>query len=156
MSTCKSLLFVLCGIPGSGKTTLSEQLAEQFNAKLYCYDDLPGCHNPDKADAVHKQMWTSISDDLRNGYNVVCDDLHTKPVWRNDILSAVDASCRKIIIVMTTSLDECLRRNANRKARLPDFLLRSLHETFQFPTLDEGWDEILIGSDMEQLSRLLT
>ena len=86
----------------------------------------------------------------------MCDDLHTKPVWRNDILSAVDASCRKIIIVMTTSLDECLRRNANRKARLPDFLLRSLHETFQFPTLDEGWDEILIGSDMEQLSRLLT
>ena len=33
------MIYVFCGIPASGKTTLSQQLAQQHNAKLYCYDE---------------------------------------------------------------------------------------------------------------------
>jgi tRNA uridine 5-carbamoylmethylation protein Kti12 len=137
------MLIALCGVAGSGKTTLSKQIAEQLNAKLYCYDDLPNCHNPVKFAAVHKQMWSAIDKDLRNGYDVVCDDLHTTFERRNGILSAIDTSCKKVIVVMKTPLEECLRRNANRPQRLPDFYIRHLHENFQYPTLDEGWDEII-------------
>lgn len=32
-------LYVLCGLPGSGKTTFSQKLKEKYNAKLYCYDE---------------------------------------------------------------------------------------------------------------------
>lgn len=137
------MLIVLCGIAGSGKTTLSKQIADKLNAKLYCYDDLPNCHNPVKYDAVHKQMYDAISDDLRNGYDVVCDDLHIEKFRRNDILSAIDISCKKVIIVMKTPLEECLRRNANRPQKLPEIFIRHLHKKFQYPELDEGWDEIV-------------
>ena len=137
-------IYILCGIPASGKSTLSHELSTQHNAKLYFYDNLPNAHNPRLKDAVHAQMWASIAEDLRNGYDVVCDDLHTKREWRENILSALaDVECRKILVVMTTPLDECLKRNANRAARLPDFVLHDLYEKYESPTLNEGWDEIL-------------
>lgn len=137
------ILYIFCGIPASGKSTLSRQLAEQHNAKLHCYDNLPNAHNPRQKDAVHTQMWTSIVEDLQNGHNVVCDDLHTTKEWRENTLKALtDVDCRKILVVMTTPLEECLKRNANREARLPDFVLYDLNEKFELPTLDEGWDDI--------------
>lgn len=137
-------LYILCGIPGTGKSTLSIQLAQQHNAKLHCYDALPNAHNPRLKDEVRVQMWSIIAEDLHNGYNVVCDDLHTKREWRQDLLNALsDVECKKILVVMTTPLEECLIRNANRTARLPDFVLYDLYEKYEPPTLDEGWDEIL-------------
>lgn len=138
------MLTVLCGIPGSGKTTLSAQLAEQHNAKLYCFDSLPHAHHPKYAESVRCQMWADIAEDLRNGYSVVVDDLHTKLKWRQGLLSTVkETDCKKILVVMDTPLEECLRRNANRENRLPAFVVESVHESFELPTLTEGWDEIV-------------
>jgi broad-specificity NMP kinase len=33
------MLIVLCGIPGSGKTTLSNRIAAFYNASVYHYDE---------------------------------------------------------------------------------------------------------------------
>ena len=89
-------------------------------------------------------MWQGIVTDLQNGYNVVCDDLNTKLEWRQGILSAVSGIDRKkILIVMTTPLSECLKRNANRQMRLPDFIVESIAKDFEAPAIDEGWDEIV-------------
>ena len=139
-----NILYILCGIPASGKSTLSKQLVKQYNAKLHCFDKLPKAHHPKYYKEVRKQMHLDIANDLRNGLDIVCDDLHTEKQWREDILTVTkDVDCKKIIIVMTTPLEECLRRNVNREARLPDFVLYDLNEKFEPPTLDEGWDEIL-------------
>ena len=138
------MLLIVCGIPGSGKTTLSKQLAEQYSAKLHCFDRLPHAHHPKYANAVRSQMWADIAEDLRNGHSVVCDDLHTKLKWRQGLLDALtDIPCKKILVVMDTPLEECLRRNANRERRLPDFVVENIHAKYEPPSLDEGWDEII-------------
>lgn len=137
------MLIVLCGAPGSGKTTLSQQLAVDYNAKLYCFDAIPGAHHPQKCDSVRSKMWKDIATDLQNGLNVVCDDLHTKLKWRDGILSAVSGiNCSKFLMVMNTPLEECLCRNANRQARLPDTVVESIYQKLESPTLEEGWDDI--------------
>lgn len=138
------MLFVFCGIPGGGKTTLSKQLSEQHNAKLHCFDSLPNAHHPKYYESVRSQMWADITNDLRNGHAVVCDDLHTKLKWRKGLLSAVaDTPCKKVLVVMTTPLEECLRRNANRERRLPDSVVANIHASYEPPTYDEGWDKII-------------
>lgn len=137
-------LCALCGIPGSGKTTLSMQMAERHNARLYCFDSLPNAHHPKYAESVRCRMWADIVGDLRNGHSVVVDDLHTKLKWRLGLLSAVaDIPCKKILVVMDTPLEECLRRNANREFRLPDFVVEHIHQSYEPPTLGEGWEEII-------------
>ncbi len=138
------MILILCGIPGSGKTTLSKQLAKQHQAKLHCFDSLPHAHHPKYADTVRSQMWSDIAKDLRDGYSVVVDDLHTKLKWRQRLLSAVaNIDCKKILVVMSTPLDECLHRNANREMRLPAFIVENIHSSYEPPTRDEGWDEII-------------
>lgn len=138
------LLYVLCGIPGSGKTTLSTQLAERFSAKLYCYDSLPGANHPKYHHETRQKMMVDIAEDLKCGLSVVCDDCHVTEAQRSEVLSAVsEIQCKKTLIVMVTPFEECLLRNANREARLPDFILYDLKRRYQPPTLDEGWDEII-------------
>lgn len=138
------MLFILCGIPGSGKTTLSRSLADQYDATLHTFDDLPDAFSPSRAETVRAQMWADIAEDLRAGKNVVCDDVHAKLKRRKGILSATEGiPCERVLVVMTTPLEECLCRNANRERRLPDELIRAVAANFETPDLSEGWDKIL-------------
>lgn len=89
-------------------------------------------------------MWADIANDLQNGHSVVCDDLHTKLKWRKGLLSVVaDIPCKKVLVVMTTPLEECLRRNANRERKLPDFVVENIYAKYEPPIYEEGWDEII-------------
>ena len=138
------MLITLCGIPGSGKTTLSRKLADKIDAVLYCYDNLPNANRPPHHQMVRHEMWVDAARDLQNDLNVVLDDLHTTQKMRMDMLAALgDVDCKKMIVVMQTPYELCLQRNANRSAWLPDFVIQSLHNRFVMPTLEEGWDEIV-------------
>lgn len=138
------ILIVLCGLPASGKTTLSTKLALEHDAKLYHYDEFKKGCKPQESKQTHQRLYKLITQDLLSGHDVVLDDLHTRLEWRQDLLSALqDIPCKKILIVMTTPLEECVRRNAQRQeGRLPDFVIYHLNQRYQPPSLEEGWDDI--------------
>lgn len=130
-------LYLLCGAPGSGKTTQSNQMAEQYNAELVSFDE--------RHCLRHTDMILPIVEALTDGKNVIADSVFTHINQRITVLDAMkDIPCRKILVYMDTPLDECLRRNANRKCRLPDFVVESFYQSFEKPTLSEGWDEIIV------------
>lgn len=138
------MLYILCGIPGSGKTTYARKLAKELNAMLYSYDERPGANQLGKMNSSHVAMWQDILNDLNSGNDVICDDVHTTKKQRASILDALkDANCRKVLVVMSTPLNLCIERNANRPNRIPDIIIRSIYKTYDSPTLDEGWDEII-------------
>ena len=81
---------------------------------------------------------------LIEGKSVVVDGLFARSVNRKEILDAVrDIPCTKILIVLDTPLEDCIQRNANRSYPLPEFMIRDIHGSFETPSLNEGWDEIL-------------
>ena len=129
-------LYVMCGIPASGKSTKSRQLAEEHGLTRFSYDEMRCFHQRDFViPAVNA---------LRNGENVIMDSTNLRITGRKDILETVaDIPCKKIAVYMSTPLEECLHRNTNREARLQDFMVESAYRSLQPPTLDEGWDEIL-------------
>jgi tRNA uridine 5-carbamoylmethylation protein Kti12 len=130
-------LYIFCGIPASGKSTLSKQITKEHNAERISFDE--------RNYMRHAEMIPPIIEALTNGKNVVADSVYHRVKQRTAVLDAVkDIPCRKILICMDTSLEECLQRNANRENRLPDFMVESFHQTFEQPTLSEGWDEIII------------
>ena len=139
--------FVISGIPGSGKTTLAYKLAEQNNAALHSYDALPGANTKSSMDGSVKRIWLqAIHDDLQSGKSVVCDKLNLTVNDRKEILSVIeDIQCEKILYVTEVPLDVCLQRNRERQARLPDFVIEQAAQKFEAPTIDEGWDDIIIS-----------
>lgn len=126
-------LYVLCGLPASGKTTLSHILTKKYNAKLYCYDD----HK-----LKHLDLYERIKKDLPT-HNVVLDDLMLVKAWRKELLDSIkEVNCKKVLIVLTTPLDVCIERNTIRNSRPSNAAIYHLSHRYQPPTLDEGWDDI--------------
>ena len=142
-------LYLLSGIPGSGKTTLAHQLAEQQDAAVHSYDELPGANTKESMDGSVKRAWLeAIREDLQSGKSVVCDGLALTEEERKEVLrAAADIPCRKVLVVKVVPLEICLQRNARREARLPDFVLRQAARRMEPPAKDEGWDEIYISRE---------
>lgn len=138
-------LYVTCGIAGSGKSTISSKLRDEFGLKLYCFDSLrKGCKFEDRQ-KIYDRLYADIKDDMLNNHSVIYDDLNITSKRRLELLLSIqDVQCRKILIVMTTPLEECIRRNAERQiGRLPDSVIYHLNSQYEPPSLEEGWDEIL-------------
>ena len=138
------MFYVLCGIPGSGKSTIATQLAKEQNAKVYSYDTVRHESKLGAFEDICTLICQNIISDLSDGHNVIYDAPNHKLIYRQDILNAIsDIPCKKICVVLLTPFEECLKRNVNRETRLPDFVLHEIYSNFELPTLDEGWDEIL-------------
>lgn len=128
-------IYVLCGLPASGKTTYSEELAIQHEAKLFHYDNYHG----NKKHLLHEQIKKELSLN-----NVVLDGLFVVRVWREELLEVLkDVECEKILVKMNTSPEECIERNKERERPLNEAVIRHLQKRYQEPTLDEGWNEII-------------
>lgn len=136
-------LFVLCAPAGAGKTTLSKQLVEDNNAILHCFDEYPGALRPHTTKAALNSMLNNIAEDIKKS-NVVVDNLNVKLESRKEILNAIKGiECKKILVVVRASLQECLERNRKRNRRIPDQIVQLIYNDFQEPSLEEGWDEII-------------
>lgn len=143
-STDSPTMYVLCGIPGSGKTTLGKTLSEQYGIVLHTYDDLPNANRKAYIESVRELFHNGIVNDLSNGRSVICDRAYTTVEGRKRLLdAAAKVQCRKVIIVFSTPFTECIARNMSRERRLPNFIVSELHRKYEEPTLKEGWDEIV-------------
>lgn len=142
-------IYLISGIPGSGKTTLAYQLADQHNATVHSYDAMPGANTKASMDGSVKQAWLkAIREDLHGGNSVICDGLNLTVAERKEFLSTfADIPCKKVLYVKIVPLETCLQRNREREARLPDFVVEQSAERMEAPTKDEGWDAIYLSRE---------
>lgn len=147
MSTLK--VFVLCGIPGSGKTTLAWQLAERHDALVHSIDDIPGAWDGCDKDGVFQRQWIDrIKADLRNGSSVVCDSVALTSETRKWILRELsEFDCKKVLVMKVVPLETCLQRNKNRVREVPEEQIQLQVRLLQPPTHDEGWDAIYVDRE---------
>lgn len=140
----KMAVYVLSGIPCSGKTTLAKQLAEKTGAVLHSIDDVAdswGC--PDAEGKIRSRWIAGIKADLQNGKSVICDSLALNSLSRRWILGQIAAyDCKKILIVKVIPVDECIRRNEKRAHKVSEEQIRLTARFLEPPNPEEGWDEI--------------
>lgn len=141
--------YVLCGIPGSGKTTLSYQLAEQNNAVVHSIDDIPNAWgNHDIDGKIHNQWVENIKADLQMGNSVVCDGVSLNSNTRKWILRKLsEFDCEKVLIVKAVPVEVCIQRNKGRFREVPENLIRTAAKMLEPPTKEEGWDKIYMYSE---------
>lgn len=138
----------LCGIQGSGKSTISKVISKALNIKRYECDEFFERNKGKKTYETIRLFHQQIRDDLIAGNDVIVDGTYTIKRTRSELLNAVKGiDCKRILIYMGTPLEECIRRNSQRPNPLPDFMIRDIYNSLEFPTLDEGWDEIIEYTD---------
>ena len=129
-------LIIICGIPASGKTTLSKRIMADGKYDFYSFDDL-GCF-------MHRELIPYIKQSLSAGKNVLVDSTYSRRSIREELLvSLAECNCKKTIIFLDTPIEECVRRNKQRRCTVPECLVTGIHKAMQPPTYEEGWDEII-------------
>lgn len=148
-----STLYMMVGIPGSGKSTFAKNLKGKYISR----DEIrfKMINNKDdyfsKEGEVFQKFIYEIQDTVIANKDVIVDATHLNKNSRRKILSKV---CPKkvIAIVMDTPLDVCLQRNAQRSGRafVPEDVIRNMHENMTIPEYDEGFDAIIMvkGGDV--------
>ena len=144
-----SKLFMLIGIPGSGKSTAAQKLSEIYNAPIYSSDDIRKelygdasvQDNPKKVfDILHKR----IIEGLNKYSNVIYDATNIYSKYRKEFLESlpIDDARYNICIVLAERPDVCIKRQSLRERQVPEEVIRKMADRLQFPIYDEGWDEI--------------
>ena len=115
------MLILICGIPNAGKTTYSSQ----FDNALHL-DEIGA------TDKVIDKMRQIDGDVVVEGYFGSAES-------RRRVRSAYGGEARCVFIDI--SVEESIKRE---KRNRHEAILRNASRFFEPPTLDEGWDEIIV------------
>lgn len=147
-----SILYILCGIPGSGKTFWANNFLKTHPEVQYISRDairFKLLETNDDYFAKEKKVFnifsTQITALLRSGQSVIADATHISVPSRAKLVNSIvnrgltleDFSIEFIFI--NTSLDRCMKNNELRAGReyVPKSVLRRMWHQFEPPTVNE-------------------
>ncbi len=127
-------VIVMCGIPGSGKTTF----CREWLFPNYIYISLDRL----KTRSAEAELLLFA---MRRHKSCVVDNTNIDPSERARYISAArEAGASVVAYWFEPDVDACLARNAKRmgKERVPDFVVDAKAKRFVAPTRAEGFDKI--------------
>ena len=143
-------LFVMCGLPCSGKSTEAKKLAVEYNAEIFASDDLRTeifgdvNHQADN-EALFKELHKRIRECLASDKNAIYDATNINYKRRMEFLKSLNKIlCEKIAILMATPYEICLERNAKRERKVPEEVIKRMYMNFWVPAKYEGFDNVQI------------
>lgn len=148
----KPSLYILVGIPCSGKSYYAEKIFEPKNIKIVSTDEIRieifGTRKFDinRNNEIFEIAFSRIKEELISGRDVVFDATNTNKKYRRTVIK-LGKSCnsRIVAVVMNTPLSVCLRRNRERpeESKLPEGKLYYFNKANLNLDYSEGFDEII-------------
>jgi predicted kinase len=147
----KQRLFMMVGAPGTGKSTfVLNNMKEDF---IYISRDEIRYSFLEEGDdyfakerKVFNEFILRINEAIMwDDYpNIIIDATHLTKASRAKVLKRLATVDEIRAIVMTTPLEVALERNAKRegRTRVPDDVIKSMYNSFELPTKEEGFDSI--------------
>jgi predicted kinase len=145
------VLYLMCGLPGSGKTTAAKKVAKNDpRIKYVSRDDIRYTmvsdqeHYFDRENEVYREFCNQISRWLQQGNYVIADATHLTKNSRKKLLNNIIKPAQIRCIFVNTPFDICMERNSKRKGitRVPDKQMYRMKNTLQIPSAIEGFDMI--------------
>lgn len=151
------ILFMLCGLPGSGKSTCIDKIecdgeqpivhsSDKLREELYG-DENTQKHNGELFVELHRR----IKADLKAGHSVVYDATNLSKKRRIAFLNELKKiNCKHYCIVVLTPYERCLKQNRMRERIVPDDVILRMYKNFQPPAYSEGWDKIILSFNLDE------
>lgn len=143
-------LFMMIGIPASGKTSLAEQIANSEGAEIVSSDNIRKELYGDESiqgdsNKVFKTVENRIINGLKNNKNMIYDATNINYKRRMAFLQKIrKLKIEKIAIMVATPYEQCLIRNSQRERQVPEEVIKRMYKNFYVPQYFEGWDYIQI------------
>jgi len=148
-------MFMLIGLPGSGKSTYAEKLKEEgvvIHSSDNIREELGDINDQSKNTEVFEILHQRIKNDLSNGKSVCYDATNLNRKRRKAFLQEIKyIPCKKIGVLVATPFEKCCEQNKNRTRQVPQEVLDRMYRSFQMPSTYEGFDEVFAYYPNEEL-----
>ncbi len=129
----RQTLYVLCGLPGTGKSTYAKKLHHAFDMDLFRSDEvrreLPeyssrrgpvpfgtGMYRPEMRGRVYSRLLSIVQDELKKGRSVIVDATFSMRKWREEAVRlAEDLDANIIFLECRCSRETLLERLGRRR-----------------------------------------
>lgn len=142
-------MILVCGIPGSGKTTFSNRLAEETGFTHIDIDDVYSDMNGDSRDRSHKfEVWQEffrrIHAAQQAGEDVIVDTMALLAYNRREFIEWFPEFEEHHLIFITAKFDVCMRNVQNRERVITETRMREFFDIIEYPSeiTDFYWDSI--------------
>lgn len=146
----KPKLFIMCGLSGSGNSTIAKDLAIKYNAEIVSSDaireELFGSfQNQSDNEKVFNIFNKRIRESLNKNKNVIADATNITIKSRRAIVEYVrKLDIEKICYIVPKKYKDCVKDNKNREHTVPEYVLEKQLRRFQIPFKEEGFSEMVI------------
>lgn len=150
MNMNRPIVFVMCGLSASGKSSYAKELSKEYNAVILSSDDIRKSLLGDVADMtgnglVFDTMHRAMIHLLKQNRNVILDATHLTIKDRKKVLTQLKPfDVKKSIVVVLKDFEKCKIDNIYRVNAVPNLVLDKQIRRFQIPSRNEGWDNLLI------------
>lgn len=147
-------IYIMCGLPFSGKTTLSKAISEHQGIPRVSFDEtwlavekekgsIPGTGDTERGQYVNETCEEIAQNHLCEGKSVVYDNLGHSLFERNKMKNlAKQVNAEAKIIFIDVSKEEVIKRRGHnlttqQRAQVTDFNFNNALEAFEPPTFQE-------------------
>ena len=143
-----SKLFVIIGLPGSGKSFEARKIAEEETAIIVSSDAIRKEINGDENDQnnggkVFEIAKKRLKEALTEGRNVIMDSTNISCKRRIALLEEMKKyATESIAVLMATPFEMCVERQNLRERKVDVEVITRMYHNFQVPYYYEGWNKI--------------
>lgn len=153
-----STLYVMVGLPGSGKSTVVERYIcrvknrfdkdiKVFSSDKYREKILGNAEDQSANEKVFNSLYKDLKEYLsQEDSTAIFDATNITVKSRKRIFDVTrNLNCKVVAIVMPTTIEQCIVNNENRERSAPIPVIFKMMKQFEMPQKFEGFDEIYIG-----------
>ena len=156
----KPQIFVLVGLPASGKSTWTANKLKNspYSFSIISSDDKIESYAKaqgktysevfqDYAATAQQEIWQDFKKAIKAEKNIIWDQTNMTIKKRKSILSQLPNGYVKTAVVFKINDDELVRRLNSRAEKegkhIPEHVIKSMTKSYQEPTENEGFDNVI-------------